>query len=147
LILVLLLGIGLSSVFAQGSPCAFDSIRLLNNKQNSNENAYFYEFNKWKETGQLPRVLPNPDIHQPCNNCLTIEPTITQAKFVVPVIVHVVHQPSDSIVGMGSNISENQILNQIDLLNRYFANEWGGSSSVNTGIQFCLAKVGPDSNG
>src|SRR5690606_8531383 len=52
-----------------------------------------------------------------------------------------------SIVGMGSNISENQILNQIDLLNRYFANEWGGRSSVNTGIQFCLAKVGPDSNG
>ncbi|MBL7837125.1 MAG: hypothetical protein JNM67_06390, partial [Bacteroidetes bacterium] len=80
-------------------------------------------------------------------NCLVINPSITQAKFVIPVVIHIVHLPSDSIIGMGSNISTDQINDQLKRLNEYFSNENGGSISVNTGIQFCLAPVGPNNDG
>ncbi|MBX7206535.1 MAG: hypothetical protein K1X81_14015 [Bacteroidia bacterium] len=58
-----------------------------------------------------------------------------KAKFIVPVAVHIIHDPTDTSLGSGTNISDAQVENQIEELNKYFAGQSGG---VNTGIQFCL---------
>lgn len=83
--------------------------------------------------------IPEPE---PCENCLQMDSTCPIANYLLPIVVHVVHLPSDS-VGQGSNISEAQILHQIELLNMFFRNHYG-ANSINTGIQFCLAKMNPD---
>ena len=43
-----------------------------------------------------------------------------QASIVIPVVVHVFHNSSDATVGQGTNISDAQILSQIDVLNEDF---------------------------
>ena len=54
--------------------------------------------------------------------------------YVIPVVVHIVHQ------GGAENISDQQVLSQIYALNRDFANQPNnGAPAVNTTIQFCLA--------
>lgn len=54
--------------------------------------------------------------------------------YVIPVVVHIVHQ------GGAENISDLQVQSQIFALNRDFANAPNnGAPAVNTGIQFCLA--------
>lgn len=58
------------------------------------------------------------------------------------------HRPSDPFSGDSSNITEAQVLDQITNLNRYFAGYNNSDSrNVNTGIQFCLAQIGPNTNG
>jgi hypothetical protein len=132
----------------QSVPCGFDLIRDSNNNTYESERFLYNELSYWRQNGQIPREYPNPDeYYYDCDYCLTIEPTLTQRKFVIPIVVHVVHLPSHNTIGTGSNISMAQIQDQINQLNSYFSNQYGGSNSVNTGIQFCLAPVGPDGNG
>jgi hypothetical protein len=88
--------------------------------------------------------MPNPG--SPCFNCFVVEPNCPKAKYVLPIVVHVVHRPSDTVIGASSNIKLEQIENAIDRLNAAFRNAGlAGSPAVNTGIQFCLAQV--DYNG
>lgn len=61
-----------------------------------------------------------------------------KARYIIPIIVHVIHDPLHSTPGTGSNISDAQIENQIEALNDAFANSYGGQYSVNSDIQFCL---------
>jgi hypothetical protein len=72
----------------------------------------------------------------------------------IPVVVHVIHQ--GETVGLGTNISDEQILSQIEVLNEDFNRM--NADTVNTplffrnvaassGIQFVLAYVDPDGNG
>lgn len=128
-------------------PCAFDMIRTYNPYWNTSSVFFSQELTKWRLIGQIPREYPNPETPYSCDQCLVINPSLKQAKFVIPVVIHVVHLPSDSIIGVRSNISNQQIQNQINVLNDRFANLNGGPRSVNTGIQFCLAPVGPNSDG
>lgn len=67
------------------------------------------------------------------------------AKYILPVVIHVIHDPLDTL-GSGSNISHAQIQNQLEELNHAFGNYYmpHGPSSVNTGIKFCLAQTRPD---
>lgn len=59
-------------------------------------------------------------------------------SFVIPVVVHIVHQNGPE------NISDLQVQSQIWALNRDFANTPAGPApAVNTGIQFCLASQLP----
>ncbi|MEX2590750.1 MAG: M43 family zinc metalloprotease [Chitinophagales bacterium] len=44
----------------------------------------------------------------------------SQAAIVIPVVVHVYHDDSDNTVGQGTNISDAQILSQIEVLNKDF---------------------------
>ena len=54
--------------------------------------------------------------------------------YVIPVVVHIVHQ------GGAENISDQQVQSQLWALNRDFANQPNhGAPAVTTGIQFCLA--------
>ncbi|MDA0943188.1 MAG: M43 family zinc metalloprotease, partial [Bacteroidetes bacterium] len=82
----------------------------------------------------------------PCFNCFVVEPNCPKTKYVLPIVVHVVHRPSDTAIGDSSNIKLEQIENAIDRLNAAFRNvDLAASPAVNTGIQFCLAQV--DHNG
>ena len=71
----------------------------------------------------------------------------------IPVVIHVIHNGEE--IGIGSNISEDQINSQIDVLNQDFRrlnNEIQNTSpsfkgfSADTSIEFCLAKRDPDGN-
>lgn len=56
--------------------------------------------------------------------------------YVIPVVFHVIHDVNDVSPGTNTNVSNEQIYNQLDTLNKYF-NPYH--------IKFCLAKYGPDS--
>ena len=93
----------------------------------------------------LPKPMPDP----PCETCLiTISPDCFEARYILPVLVHIVHDPSDDSIGEGTNISNHQVQKAIGTLNKSFAGYGQNDQrAVNTGIQFYLAPKGPDSNG
>lgn len=79
---------------------------------------------------------------------LDIDPEYVHTKYMLPVLVHIIAQPGHTTIGQNSNISEAQVLNAITTLNDQFAAKGiQHLAAVNTGIQFYLAPVGPDSNG
>ena len=63
--------------------------------------------------------------------------------FVIPTVVHVIHNTSD-LIGVGTNISDAQVLSAIANLNSIYRNTSG--QSVDMEIEFCLAKVDPLGN-
>ena len=75
--------------------------------------------------------------------------TSTGTKYVIPVVVHVIHRPQDANPGTVSNVSDERIAQQIAILNQDYRN-FGGSNfssdAVDTQIQFELAKKDPDGN-
>ena len=144
---ILLLLLGITEAGGQGTPCGFDHLLKNNPNRYAAEDLFFDDLKKWRQQGGMPREYPNPFVPIQCDYCLQIDPGLKQVKFVVPIVIHVVHLPGDSIIGTGSNISPEQIENQIEQLNKYFANVGGGPKSKNTGIQFCLAPVGPNNDG
>ena len=73
--------------------------------------------------------------------------------YYIPVVVHVIHQGES--VGSGTNLSEAQILSQIDILNADYSRRNADSNNTpanfrdrasDTEIQFCLAKLDPQGN-
>ena len=69
----------------------------------------------------------------------------TAAYYTIPVVFHVIHD--GEAPGVGSNLSQAQIQQQLDQLNADFANLSGSTYGVaaTTQIQFCLATI--DNNG
>lgn len=75
----------------------------------------------------------------------------------IPIVVHVVHNnPSETVGGnFNTNISDEQILSQIDVLNRDFRRQNDDTTNtpdsfksvaVDTKIEFCLANFDPNGN-
>jgi len=65
-------------------------------------------------------------------------------QYIVPVVIHIVHSAGEAI-GSGANISDAQILNQIDELNNNYSNVLGtGFPATDISIKFCLATKRPD---
>ncbi|MEZ4787986.1 MAG: M43 family zinc metalloprotease [Flavobacterium haoranii] len=65
----------------------------------------------------------------------------------IPVVVHVIH--NGDAIGSGENISDAQVLSQIQVFNEDFGKIIGTpgyGAGVDTGIQFCLAQVDPNGN-
>ena len=88
--------------------------------------------------------IPNPS--PPCPNCFTAG-GCPKATYVLPVVVHIVHLPGHNSVGTGSNITSAQVENAIERLNMAYRNALlAPFPSVNTGIQFCLAKIDDTGN-
>ncbi len=65
------------------------------------------------------------------------------STYTIPVVVHVVHNPGDAI-GQGSNMTDQDIIAGVQLLNDNFANLNG--QGVDIGIDFCLATTDPSGN-
>lgn len=73
-------------------------------------------------------------------------------NYVIPVVFHIVHLTGDGY-GVGTNISYNQILSQVNALNAAFSKSYPiyngqthPSYAQNTNIQFCLAKIAKPSS-
>lgn len=63
-------------------------------------------------------------------------------QYTIPIVIHIIHLGEP--VGVGSNISDQQVYDVIQGLNERFSNELG--SGVDTEIQFCLASLDPNGN-
>ncbi|HYG16206.1 MAG TPA: M43 family zinc metalloprotease, partial [Bacteroidia bacterium] len=68
--------------------------------------------------------------------------TCNRAIFIVPVVFHVMYDPSVP----ATNVSDSIIEAQLDMMNKAFANQLGSThpNAVNTEIQFCLAQKRPN---
>ena len=79
------------------------------------------------------------------------EPERVANTIKIPVVVHIMHLPSE-IYGVQSNITVEQIRSQIDVLNEDFGKIFGtrgynvAAVGANTEIEFCLATRDPDGN-
>ncbi|MCZ2100338.1 MAG: BspA family leucine-rich repeat surface protein [Chitinophagales bacterium] len=71
-----------------------------------------------------------------------ISKRMSDPLYTIPVVVHVIHLGEP--VGVGSNISDAQILDAIDGLNERYNNTYDSGQSVDIGIQFCLATTDPN---
>lgn len=136
---------------AQNFSCGLDTMRdvlkATDMQQQLRENLFRFNVNEFRQNNSIS--LPSTPFPPSGNgNSLVANAGCFSANFIIPVIVHVVHSPYDTVIGIGSNISVNMINDQITLLNQQFANYNNTTTgSVNTGIQFCLAPVGPNSDG
>ncbi len=71
---------------------------------------------------------------------------------IIPVVVHIVHNDSDSVVGQGSNIAYQQVVDQITILNQDYRRMVGTRGfnthpdGVDTRIEFRLAQRDPQGN-
>ena len=75
--------------------------------------------------------------------------TSTGAKYIIPVVVHVIHRPQDAAPGTVSNVSDAKIAEQIAILNQDYRNFGGSNFSNDAGdsqIEFQLAKKDPNGN-
>jgi hypothetical protein len=123
------------------SLCAFD-FEMMSDSGNVARQQHLQNILKFRST-QTINVLPNGKTFG--QNQTSGLYSCRAAQYIVPVVVHVVHLPSDSVPGMGSNISDEQIESALRALNADFANDANTASpAINTGIQFCLAKYMPD---
>jgi len=66
------------------------------------------------------------------------------SPLIIPIVVHVLHKGEP--IGVGTNISDAQIISSIDNLNDVFSNSINGGISVDMGVQFVLAKRDPECN-
>ncbi|MEN9702046.1 MAG: hypothetical protein RIR55_1388, partial [Bacteroidota bacterium] len=149
-LLVILPLLWIATAAGQSAPCWYDSLRLKNfgskPKLKQDEDLFYYRLNKWREKNVIN--LDTKPMYVPCSTCLTVNPSGFRAKYIIPVVVHIVHRPSDNSPGDSSNIVNEQVEDQIANLNRYFAGyDNTDPRSVNTGIQFCLAQTGPGNKG
>jgi hypothetical protein len=72
---------------------------------------------------------------------------IMPPPYVIPVVVHVIH--NGDALGVGENITDAQVQSQIQVFNEDFGKLTGtpgDGAGVDTGISFCFAQVDPDGN-
>ncbi len=109
-------------VWGQVKRCIFDEIH-----KGLTESPSFVDKNRaWARLAQQAAKTQAEDV-----------PVIT-----VPIVVHVIH------TGGQDNVSENQILSQVEVLNEDYRAKAGtaGERGFDTKIEFCLAKLDPDGN-
>ncbi|MCB9246247.1 MAG: hypothetical protein H6606_07425 [Flavobacteriales bacterium] len=117
--------------------CGFDSAVNLMNAQDTN----WYNYQDMYQQ-QIQEQLDELEVPEPMGQGGVLnktEPDV-QARFLIPVVVHILHLEADSLPGMQSNITDAQVAHQLEILNRAFRNaSEADTNAVNTGIQFCLA--------
>ncbi|MAU37175.1 MAG: hypothetical protein CMD14_07380 [Flavobacteriales bacterium] len=79
-----------------------------------------------------------------------------QTEITIPVVIHIVHRAVHSNIGSGTNISNEQIEDQLRILNEDFSktnSEFPNpprnsfiNYAANPGIKFCLASIDPNGN-
>ena len=153
LLLAMLLPLLNSNVHAQDTiPCLFDTIlqqHIQGNPKLQNELKYMdFRVRHFREQNTNLHFYPKPQPEPPCDMCFMMDAGCATTKYVVPVLVHIVHLTSDNTIGTGSNIPNEQVDQAMVTLNKQFSG-YGvtDTMAVNTGIQFYLAPVGPNSNG
>lgn len=132
------------ALFAQVIDCGHDSVYLKTPANKTLYEEFSKTINQWRDNNPGTNYLPNPPSGGGGENGLQISPGCPYTKLLIPVVFHVVHGSGESY-GQGGNITESQVQDAIDWMNKYYRNALLYSSpAVNTGIQFCLAKKKPD---
>lgn len=106
----------------------------------------------YEEAQQNPRVLQNLDrIEQMIQQRLAQRSSADSSVIVIPVVFHIVHNGEP--VGTGPNISDEQVISQLDVLNEDFRRtnpDTGNTPAVflpvaaDSKIEFCLATQAPN---
>jgi gliding motility-associated-like protein len=80
-------------------------------------------------------------------NIASNAPENATANYSIPIVVHVI-APTGALLGSKHNISDWEIIQGLEMINRAFANEgeFLSPNGVNTGISFCLARQDPLGN-
>lgn len=121
--------------------CGFDEIQELEFHKDSNafiqkKNAHANNVNYYRKQNPGPNY-PSTPIPPEGQGELLVTDGCNGAKYLVPVVIHVIYNPGDT----NTNIKVAQIEAQIEKLNYFFRNGFNNKlPAVNTGIQFCLAK-------
>lgn len=123
------------SAFSQNDfECGFDSIVPYHSSYDSLQTQLLNQVQDFRQRNPTLTFLPNGGVPGGTQGSSTL--TCRKAKYLIPVVVHVIYDVNDST----TNISEDQIMNQLEVLNANLANAHNaGSPAVNTGIQVCLA--------
>jgi hypothetical protein len=111
-----------------------DSLRYEGFQHNFKANIQHFR-NKQTAPFYLPnRIVPIRDYTPGASSMMVGGSTCAPTKYIIPVVVHVVHNNGTE------NISDAQINHQLEELNKHFSNFYLASApAVNTGIQFILA--------
>tara|TARA_B100001758_G_C18355054_1_gene582190 strand:- start:62 stop:1432 length:1371 start_codon:yes stop_codon:yes gene_type:complete len=134
IIIVIILFINADALICQENYSKCNTTKLVNNELKNNVNYL-------KARNNIPNL----------NNTNFEKTTIT-----IPIVIHIVHKISHSTIGTGTNISNEQIESQLQILNEdysrtnpeftnpprtTFSNYWG-----NPDLKFCLATTDPNGN-
>lgn len=107
LVLLILPLLWIAGAAGQSIPCWYDSLRLKTYstipKSKEKEDLFYYRLNQWRGANQLN--LYHTPVRPQCGICLVTDPVCFKAKFIIPVVFHVVHLSADNSIGTGSNIS------------------------------------------
>jgi len=130
---------------AQTEKCGFDLLQehwFSDNPKDYDLNraAHINRITRFRQQNPNPNYLTNPNPPSGSGNFL-VASGCPQATYIIPVVVHVIRHPGVP----ATNLDTLLIQKQIDILNKAFRNDASTPfPSVNTGIQFCLAKRKPD---
>jgi hypothetical protein len=108
LLMAILLPLLNGSMYAQDSiPCLFDTLLYqqiqANPKLQNQLNAMDYRVRLFREQNPNLHFYPKPQPEPPCDMCLLMmDAGCAKTKYVLPVIVHIVAKPGDTILGQGS---------------------------------------------
>ncbi len=130
-------------LMAQSEPCGYEIYRDHLISRDSNQRYLYYAKKQWVEKYRKEKQADtgsqgSQSFGQMQGLGMPSGGSCDPAKYIIPVVVHIVHLVADNTPGSGTNLSDAQVQHQIDLLNAQF-------SGSNTDIQFCLARV--DGNG
>jgi hypothetical protein len=124
--------------YSQSGFCGFDDVRQADLDEDSagfvqKQAAFVAMVNRYRMLNPDPSYYSSP----PPGGMSLVSSGCQEVKYLVPVVVHIIHDPGDT----STNISDAQINNAIDEMNKAFRNAASYYlPAVNTGIQFCLAK-------
>jgi hypothetical protein len=114
------------TIFAQTEPCGYEAFRNHLIEQDSSNKILYHAKKQWVQQYRLENGFGNIGI-----SAMPDSISCPTTRYIIPVVVHIVHLPSDNSPGTGTNISDGQVNYQIEKLNQDFSG---------TGIQFCLAQ-------
>jgi hypothetical protein len=107
--------------------CAFDSLMQAdmeaNPKLKSMQKAHLYNAQRFRQNNPNLKFYPKPQ-PESCDICLfglEADSGCFKSRYALPVIVHIIHLPTDSVIGSGSNIPSSQVHDAIATLNRSFS--------------------------
>jgi hypothetical protein len=131
--------------FAQtDTVCGYNYVEQMDTTWELNRIRQVQEVTDFRTSGQL-QTLPNGSLfnsNQTTGSGVNFN-ACHKALYIVPVVVHIIHNPAHTSPGTGTNISDVQVASALRALNTWFANEANTASpAINTGIQFCLIPSG-----
>lgn len=124
---------------AQNIECGFDKLHRYHVDSTPTGNWDEQQFNDGLQQFRQSYIYPSHGggVQNRGSGCLS-------RKYLIPVIVHIIHAPGDSLVGTGSNITNQQVLDQMNILNDAMGRAFSGNHSAagEPDMYFCIPEFG-----